>query len=113
MMNAITEAAQARAGRIAGAMYLITIAPAVFSHFFVHSSLVVPNDATQTAQNIIEHEFLFRIGIASDLVSFTGVVALTVALYVLLKPGTGIWPCLRPSGDLPRSRSSVSRPSAA
>jgi len=86
MMNAITQAAQARAGRIAGAMYLITIAPAVFSHFFVHSSLVVPNDATQTAQNIIEHELLFRIGIASDLVSFTGVVALTVALYVLLKP---------------------------
>jgi hypothetical protein len=64
-------------------MYLITIAPAVFGQFFVQSFLVVPSDATQTAQNIIEHERLFRIGIASDLVSFTGVVALIVALYVL------------------------------
>ena len=86
MAYATTEAAQARAARIAGAMYLMTMATAVFAQVFVHASLTVRDDATQTAQNIIEHERLFRIGIASDLVAFTGIVALTVALYVLLRP---------------------------
>jgi hypothetical protein len=67
-------------------MYLITTATAFFSEFVVKSSLIVRGDATQTAQNIIGSERLFRIGIASDLASATGVVALTWALYVLLKP---------------------------
>lgn len=86
MTNATTEAAQARAARLAGALYLITLAAALFGQYFVQASLIVRGDATQTAQNIIEHERLFRIGIASDLVGFTGVVVLTLALYVLLKP---------------------------
>jgi len=86
MTNAATEAAQARAARIAGAMYLITMATAVFNEFFVlRASVIVPGDATRTAQNIVEHERLFRVGIASDLVAFTGVVVLTLALYVLLE----------------------------
>ncbi|NIR45233.1 MAG: DUF4386 domain-containing protein [Gemmatimonadetes bacterium] len=86
MTNATTEAGQARAARIAGAMYLIALAAAVLGEYFVRASLIVRGDPTQTAQNIIEHERLFRIGIASDLVSFTGIVVLTLALYVLLKP---------------------------
>lgn len=84
MPNATREAAQARAARIAGAMYLMTTATAVFSELVVKSSLIVRGDATQTAQNIVGSERLFRIGIASDLVSATGVVVLTWALYVLL-----------------------------
>jgi hypothetical protein len=85
MTTAAAEAAQARAARIAGAMYLITTATAVFSEFVVRSSLIV-SDATQTAHNIIASERLFRIGIASDLASAAGVVVLTWALYVLLRP---------------------------
>jgi hypothetical protein len=46
----------------------------------------VRGDATQTAQNIIGSERLFRVGIATDIVTFTGVVVLTWALYVLLRP---------------------------
>ena len=86
MTNAAPEASQARAARIAGAMYLVTTATAFFSEFVVKSSLIVRGDATQTAQNIIGAERLFRIGIAVDLASATGVVALTWALYVLLRP---------------------------
>jgi hypothetical protein len=67
-------------------MYLITTATAFFSEFVVKSSLIVRGDATQTAQNIIASERLFRIGIASDLASAAGVVALTWSLYVLLRP---------------------------
>lgn len=86
MTNAVTATAQARAARLAGAMYLITMATAVFAAYFIRSPLIVRGNATKTAENIIESEQLFRIGIASDLVTFAGVIALTWALYVLLRP---------------------------
>jgi hypothetical protein len=85
MTNATTEAAQTRAARLAGALYLITMATGVFGEIFVRGSLIV-SDVTQTAQNIIASERLFRIGIVSDLATFTGVLVLTWALYVLLRP---------------------------
>jgi uncharacterized protein DUF4386 len=81
-----TDRVQARAARLAGAMYLITMATGVFGESFVRGSLVVRGDATQTAQNIIGAERLFRIGIATDLVTFTGVIVLAWALYVALRP---------------------------
>lgn len=40
MTSATMEAAQARAARIAGAMYLITLATAIFGEFFVRASLI-------------------------------------------------------------------------
>ncbi len=45
------EAAQARAARVAGAMYLVTMATSVVE--YVRSSSVVRCDATKTAQNIM------------------------------------------------------------
>ena len=86
MTNATPEATQARAAKLAGAMYLITMATAIFGESFVRGSLFVSGDAAQTAQNITESERLFRISIATDLVTFTGVVVLLWALYVLLRP---------------------------
>jgi hypothetical protein len=67
-------------------MYVITTATALFSELVVKSSLSVPGDATRTARNIIGSERLFRIGLASDLATATGVVVLIWALYVLLRP---------------------------
>ena len=86
MTNVTSEAAQARAARLAGAIYLITMATALFGETFVRGSLFVKGNAAQTAQNIMESERLFRISIATDLVTFTGVVVLIWALYVLLRP---------------------------
>lgn len=80
------QAAQVKAARIAGAAYLLTMATAIFNQAFVRGSLLVRGDATRTAQNIIESERLFRIGIAADIVTSTGVVVLLWALYVLLRP---------------------------
>ena len=80
------DVGQATAARLAGATYLVTMATAIFSQSFIRGSLVVRGDATQTAQNIIASERLYRIGIAADIVTFTGVVVLTWALYVLLRP---------------------------
>jgi hypothetical protein len=47
--------------------------------------LVVSSDAAQTALNIVTHERLFRLGIASNLVAFALDVALITSLYVVLE----------------------------
>lgn len=85
MRKSTTEGAQARAARIAGGLYLITMVTGIFGEVFVRGSLLV-GDTTQTAHNIIGAERLFRFGIVSDLATFIGVVVLTWALYVLLSP---------------------------
>jgi hypothetical protein len=86
MTNTAPEVAQARAAKLAGAMYLASMATGIFGESFVRGSLIVRGDATQTAEHILGSERLFRIGIATDLAAFTGVVVLTWALYVLLRP---------------------------
>jgi hypothetical protein len=59
---------------------------ALFAGIYVMSQLIVSGDAAQTARNIIAHERLFRIGIASDLAAFAADVVLIAALYLVLKP---------------------------
>jgi hypothetical protein len=86
MTNATQEGTQVRAARLAGAMYLIQMATGVFTELYARGSLIVHGDPTQTAQNIIASERLFRIGIASDLATYTAVLVATWALYVLLRP---------------------------
>ncbi|HMI57759.1 MAG TPA: DUF4386 domain-containing protein, partial [Gemmatimonadaceae bacterium] len=50
------------------------------------SQLVAGKDAAQSAQWIVSHELLFRLGIASDFIAFTIDIALITALYLVLKP---------------------------
>jgi hypothetical protein len=75
-----------RLAKIAGAMYLLTMVTALFGEGFVRGSLLVSDSAAQTAKNIVESNQLFRIGLATDLLTFTGVVVLVWALHQLLKP---------------------------
>ena len=51
-----------KTARIAGLLYLIIIVCAGFSEGYVRSNLIVPGDATATANNIVASEWLFRIG---------------------------------------------------
>ena len=67
-------------------MYLIQMATGVFTQIYARGSLIVRGDPTQTARNIIDSEGLFRIGIASDLATYTAVLVASWALYVLLRP---------------------------
>ena len=71
--------------RIGGMLYLLIIAAGLFAEL-VRDRLVVPGDAAATASNITVHAFMFRVGIAADLSTFLCAVALTMILYVLLKP---------------------------
>jgi hypothetical protein len=72
--------------RIGGALYLLIIAAGLFAEALVRDRLVVAGDAAATASNITDHAFLFRLGIAADLSTYLCAVALTMILYVLLKP---------------------------
>ena len=85
MTHSTAEKSQLVYARVAGVMYLFVLATAVFG-FYIRAGLIVSGDAAATANNIMASEGLFRIGIASDLIAFTGIVLLALALYVVLKP---------------------------
>jgi len=70
--------------RAAGALYLVVALTGGFSMLYV-PSLMVPGDVAATADNLIAHESLFRLGIVSGLVSQVAFVFLAVALYQLFK----------------------------
>jgi hypothetical protein len=80
------EPFQQTAARVAGILYLTTMATAVLGEVVVRDRLVVRGDALQTARNIAEAEWLYRLGLAFDLSTFAGVVALVWALHVALAP---------------------------
>lgn len=85
MTDTATQAAQARAARLAGAMFLFVNAAGIFAEVFVRGSLL-SGDVTEVAQNINNSELLYRLSIVSDLVMLTGGLVLIWALYVLLRP---------------------------
>jgi len=75
---------QRRWARVVGFSYVFALAPAVFAEFYV-SGRLVSDDAIVTAQNIIAHERIFRLAIASNLLVFATDVVLVTALYVVLE----------------------------
>lgn len=72
--------------RIGGVLYLIIIVIGFCSEFFVRDKLVVSGDVTATAKNMMASESLLRITIAGELILLVCAIALTLILYVLLRP---------------------------
>jgi len=50
--------------RIAGALYLIITACALFAYLYVRNKVIVADDMAQTAANFLAHEQLYRSGFA-------------------------------------------------
>lgn len=73
-------------GRVAGALYLVIIVFGLFAEVVVRSRLIESGNAAATAANIVESEWLFRMGFAADLIVFLADVALAVILYRLFAP---------------------------
>ena len=71
--------------RLAGIMYLLTIASANFGDFWVRRRLFVLGHPAQTFGKIAASSTLVRAGIAADLVTIAGSVILSVALWAILK----------------------------
>ncbi|NHQ87699.1 DUF4386 domain-containing protein [Iodobacter sp. HSC-16F04] len=83
--RAMSVGQRVRLARIAGAMYLATIAFALFGEAYVRSSLLDGSSAARSAANLIASNSLYRIGLATDLLTFVGVAVLVWALFLLLR----------------------------
>lgn len=72
--------------RVGGILYLFIIVAGIFAEIFVRDKLIVSGDAAATANNLIASQSLFRISVAVEQIWLLCAVAVTVILYVLLKP---------------------------
>jgi hypothetical protein len=71
--------------RIAGFLYVIVIVFGAFAELGVRGRLVVPGDPAATAQNILSHQTLYRLGFAAEVFYLVCNVPLTVIFYGLFK----------------------------
>lgn len=74
-----------KTARIAGILYLLLVISGVYGLMYVGSQTYVRGDAAATAQKMLANEFLFRTGIAGNLISQTLWVFLVLVFYRLLK----------------------------
>jgi len=70
-------------GRVAGLLYTVMGIPAVFTLVYVPHVLIVPGNATVTANNILASEMLFRGGIVCQLMNGIVFIFLVRTLYRL------------------------------
>jgi uncharacterized protein DUF4386 len=80
-----------KAARIAGAIYLSMVLTGPFSLIYAPTKLIVRGNATATANNILNHEALFRFWIIGDLWTHIIFICLGVALYRLLDSVSRPW----------------------
>ncbi|HMJ69021.1 MAG TPA: DUF4386 domain-containing protein [Cyclobacteriaceae bacterium] len=71
--------------RLGGILYLIVIVTGIYAEIFVVSNLVVGNDQTTTANNIVSHEALYRSGIIAHLLTLVSSLLLLGILFRIFK----------------------------
>ena len=71
--------------RITGVVYLLYFLTAILGELFL-KGIVVDGDAAATATNILAHQSLFRLGLATGLISTALYIAVTARFYELFKP---------------------------
>ena len=72
--------------RLCGVLYLIVIVIGIFTELFVRGKFTVSGDATDTANNIMASQLLWRSSIAGDVILLVCAVAQALLFYVLLRP---------------------------
>ena len=86
-MMHLLDAKRARlVARVGGVLYLIIIVLGALGEVVVRGRIVVPGNATATAANLRSMEWLWRLGVAGEIVLLTCATALALILYVLLRP---------------------------
>lgn len=75
-----------RTARLAGSFFLLMVVFGLFAEIFVRQKLFDLNDAAMTASNVLANLFLFRFGIASDIVMSLSYLFTALALFRLLAP---------------------------
>jgi hypothetical protein len=71
--------------RAAGFFWLMTILTGMFA-FVAGARFIVPGDAATTATNIMANESLYRLSFTANIVAAACYLAVTLFIYVLLKP---------------------------
>ena len=71
--------------RVGGMLYLIIIALGALGESMVRGRIVVSGNATATAANLRSMEWLWRLGVAGEVVLLTCATALALILYILLR----------------------------
>jgi hypothetical protein len=72
-------------GRVAGFWYLLLVLIGPLRLIYIPDALFVRGNAAATVSNIAAHEWLFRLGIVSDLVGGLVLIFLVLAFYRLFK----------------------------
>src|SRR5215469_55265 len=72
-------------GRVAGFWYLLLVLVGPLRLMYIPNKLFVSGNATATAANFAAHQWLFRFGIAADLVGAVVLIFLVLAFYRLFK----------------------------
>ena len=86
MKNLITDLSQRKAITALRILYPIWFVVALFSVMYIPATLIVPGDATTTANNIMANELLWRMGIAGSLIVQIVQILVVLVLFKLLKP---------------------------
>ncbi|HTQ48787.1 MAG TPA: DUF4386 domain-containing protein [Polyangiaceae bacterium] len=81
-----TESTIQQQARRAGLLYLLLAISAPVGLLFVPGTILVPGNATATAENLRASEWLLHLGMATDLLHQVIAVFLVLALYRLFKP---------------------------
>src|SRR5438552_3656696 len=85
MTERITETSPRFKARAAGFFWLMTIVTSMFA-FLAGGRFVLAGDAVTTATNVLAHESLYRLAFAANLIATACYLAVTLFVYVLLKP---------------------------
>jgi hypothetical protein len=71
--------------RVAGALYLIITACALFAYLYVRNRVIVVEDMAQTAGNLLAHEQLYRMGFVAAVIVVICNLPLGLIFFELLK----------------------------
>ncbi len=74
-----------KTARLAGVLYFFLVILAPYGMMFVSSKTMVWGDAAATANNLLTNQFLFRTGVASNLISEVLLILIVWVLYYLFK----------------------------
>jgi hypothetical protein len=85
MKKSIADLSPRKAVTILRLLYPIWFVVGLFGVMYVPSTLIVPGDATTTANNIMANELLFSMGIAGSLITQLIQIVVVLVLYKLFK----------------------------
>jgi hypothetical protein len=82
----LAETSPSIRGRVLAALYLFVITAGIIAQAVIADGLIVNNDATKTASNILANKSLYRLGFTIFMLEMVAQVAVSALFYDLLKP---------------------------